>query len=195
MGRFNSADLILFEHRFEGVRECLMTGLGELRAAAEAFAADDPAALPPAALLDQVIELRQLIDGLEGTWSRLLAAVDGSGAAEAGTTTFLRSSCRLAPAAARTRVILARRLARRPAVAAALTAGEISVDHARVVTQSLDELASADGTLAAEAEAPLLAAARQLDPTRLRREIAHARHALTPEASAAAEECRHQRRK
>jgi hypothetical protein len=171
-----------------------VTGLGELRAAVEAFAADDPAALPSAALLDQVIELRQLIDGLEGTWSRLLAAVDGSGAAEAGTSTFLRSSCRLAPAAARTRVMLARRLARRPAVAAALTAGEISVDHARVVTQSLDELASADDTLAAEAEAPLLAAARQLDPTRLRREIAHARHALTPEASAAAEESRHQRR-
>ena len=90
--------------------------------------------------------------------------------------------------------MLARRLARRPAVAAALTAGEISVDHARVVAQSLDELASADDTLAAEAEAPLLAAARQLDPARLRREIAHARHALTPEASAVAEESRHQRR-
>jgi len=94
-----------------------VTGLGELRAAVEAFAADDPAALPSAALLDQVIELRQLIDGLEGTWSRLLAAVDGSGAAEAGTSTFLRLSCRLAPATARTRVMLARRLARRRSAA------------------------------------------------------------------------------
>jgi Domain of unknown function (DUF222)/HNH endonuclease len=140
------------------------------------------------------VELRQLIDALEGTWSRLVAVLDASGTAEGGTGAFLRSSCRLAPAAARARVVLARRLAARPAVGAALTAGEISIDHARVVTHALEELAAADDTLAAAAEAPLLAAARQLDPARLRREIAHARHALAPEATAAADETRHQRR-
>ena len=172
----------------------MRAGLGDLRAAAVALAATDPAALSPAAVADQLVELRRLIDGLEGTWSRLVAALEGSGTAEGGTSAFLRSSCRLAPAAARTRVVLARRLAGRPAVGAALAAGQISVDHARVVTHALDELAVADRTLAAEAETPLLAAARQLDPTRLRREIAHARHALTPEASAAADETRHERR-
>ena len=172
----------------------MATGLGGLVAAARAFGADDPAALSPAALIDQVIELRRVIDGLEGTWSRLVAVLDESGAAEAGTGAFLRSSCRLAPATARGRVVLARRLIGRPAVGGALAAGDISVDHARVVTHALEELVAADTTLAAEAEASLLAAARQLDPARLRREIAHARHALAPEAAAAADESRHQRR-
>jgi len=130
------------------------SGLGDLRAAAVALAGADPVALPPSALADQVVELRQLIDGLEGTWSQLVAVLDGSGAAEAGTSAFLRSSCRLAPAASRARVVLARRLAGRPAVEAALTAGEISVDHARVVTNALEELAAADSTLAADAEEP-----------------------------------------
>lgn len=172
-----------------------MAGPGDrVRSGAVALAATDPAALSPAAVADQVVELRRLIDGLEGTWSRLVAVLDGSGNAEGGTSAFLRSSCRLAPAAARTRVVLARRLAERPAVDTALAAGQISVDHARVVTHALEELAVADRTLAAEAEAPLLTAARQLDPTRLRREIAHARYALTPEASAAEDETRHQRR-
>ena len=172
----------------------MATGLGGLVAAARAVGADDPADLSPAVLIDQVIELRRVIDGLEGTWSRLVAVLDRSGAAEAGTGAFLRSSCRLAPATARGRVVLARRLTGRPAVGGALAAGDISVDHARVVTHALEELAAADTTLAAEAEAPLLAAARQLDPARLRREIAHARHALAPEAAAAADESRHQRR-
>lgn len=172
----------------------MASGLGDLRAAAVALAGADPVALPPSALADQVVELRQLIDGLEGTWSQLVAVLDGSGAAEAGTSAFLLSSCRLAPAASRARVVLARRLAGRPAVEAALTAGEISVDHARVVTNALEELAAADSTLAADAEEPLLAAARQLDPVRLRREIAHARHALAPEAAAVADETRHHRR-
>jgi hypothetical protein len=45
-------------------------GLGDLRAAAVALAATDLAALSPAAVADQVVELRRLIDGLEGTWSR-----------------------------------------------------------------------------------------------------------------------------
>src|SRR5262245_9827149 len=148
----------------------MASGLGELRAAVVALAAADPALHPPTALAGQVVELRGLIDGLEGVWSRLVATLDGSGTTEGGTSAFLRSSCRLAPAAARARVVLARRLTGRPATDAALTAGEISVDHARVVTHALEELAAVDSTMASDAEAPLLAAARELDPARLRRE-------------------------
>ena len=102
-------------------------GLSGLRSAAAALAAVDPAA----ALDDAVVELRQIIDGLEGAWSRLVAVLDGSGALEGGTGAWLRSACRLSPAAARSRVTLSRRLADRPAVASALSAGEISLDHAR----------------------------------------------------------------
>ena len=123
----------------------MATGLGDLRAAVVALAGADPAALPPGALADQVVELRQLIDGLEGTWSRLVAVLDGSGAAEAGTSAFLRLSCRLAPAASHGPGWCWRD--GWPAAGgrgAALTAGEISVDHARVVANALEELAAAD---------------------------------------------------
>jgi hypothetical protein len=171
------------------------TGLPELRHAAAALAEVDPRSLPAAALGDAVVELRQLIDGLEGAWSRLVAALDGSGAIEGGTAAWLRSACRLAPAAARSRVTLARRLADRPATSDALSAGDISVDHARLVTTALDELADVDPELATAAEPPMVAAARRLDPARLRREIAHARYALVPEAAADADELAYRRRR
>jgi hypothetical protein len=170
-------------------------GLSGLRSAAAALAAVDPASLPAAALDDTVVELRRIIDGLEGAWSRLVAVLDGSGALEGGTGAWLRSACRLSPAAARSRVTLSRRLEDRPAVASALSAGEISVDHARLVTTALDELAAVDQGLASDTEAPLVDAARRLDPVRLRREIAHARYALVPEAAADAAELAYQRRR
>jgi Domain of unknown function (DUF222)/HNH endonuclease len=170
------------------------TSLSTLRHAAAAVAAVDPRSLPDAALSDAVVELRELIDGLEGVWSLLVAALDGSGVLEGGTAAFLRSSCRLSPAASRTRVTLARRLADRPAAADALSAGAISVDHARLITTALGELAEVDTELAAGAEAPLIAAARRLDPAQLRRKIAHARCALVPEAVADADELAYRRR-
>lgn len=169
-------------------------GLTELAAAVAAMGAVDPRTMPPVALGDTVVELRRLIDGLEGVWSRMVAVLDGSGAIDGGTAAFLRSSCRLSPSAARSRVTVARRLAARPGVAAALVDGAISVEHARLVTTALTELAEVDEQVAADTETPLLAAARRLDPTRLRREIAHARHALVPEVAAASDEAAHRRR-
>lgn len=168
--------------------------LTELRSAAATVAAADPAALSPSALGDAVVELRQVIDALEGAWSGLVAALDGSGAIDGGTAAWLRSACRLAPAAARARVVLSRRLGDRAAVASALADGTISVDHARLVTTALAELGAIDPGLAVETEAPLVAAARRVDPTRLRREIAHARHALVPAAAADADEQAYRRR-
>lgn len=172
-----------------------MADLSDLRAAAATLAATDPTALPASVLGDQVVELRQLIDGLEGVWSRLVATLDGSGSVDGGTAAFLRSACRLSPAAARSRVVLSRRLAARPAVADTLSAGTISIDHARLVTTALSELAAVDEHLATAAEAPLVDSARRLDPARLRREIAHARYALIPEAAVSADELAHQRRR
>lgn len=165
-----------------------------LRRATHALGSSDLSSMDPAAIAEQVIELRTLIDGLEGTWLRLVAAVDRSGFADGGTSAWLRSTCRMSPAAARSEVTLSRRLAERPGVTDALTAGDISPDHARLVTTALAELAGVDEQLAADTEAPLLAAARELDPVRLRREIAHARHALVPEAAAALDEAAHARR-
>lgn len=72
-------------------------GLDQLRAAAAAVDAED---LSPRMLGERIVELRAVIDGLEGVWSRLVAAFDGSGAveADAGTAAWLRSACRLSPA-------------------------------------------------------------------------------------------------
>jgi len=167
-----------------------------LRSAADAWAALDPSSLPPVELADRVVELRRLIDGLEGTWARLVSALDGSGSIDGGTAAWLRSACRLSASTARSRVVLARQLADRPAMTAALTAGEISVDHARLVGAALAELDAAAGRELADAtEEPLVEAARRCDPSRLRREIAHARHALVPEAAAEADERAYDRRR
>jgi Domain of unknown function (DUF222)/HNH endonuclease len=145
-----------------------------------------------------IVELRRLIDALEGIWTGWVGSLDGSGSLgpDIGTGAWLRAACRMAPGAARSRVVLARRMAERPAVAAAALDGELSVDHARLVTTALAELADAAGEdVAADAEAPLVDAARRCDSGRLRREIAHARHALAPEAAVADAERLHERRR
>jgi hypothetical protein len=174
-----------------------VTGWDDLRAAVAAVAGEDPSHLPAVALGARVVELRALIDGLEGLWSRLVRVLDGSGAVEeaSGTAAWLRAACRLSPADARSRVVLARRLAQRAETEAALASGTISVGHARLVTAALAELEAAAGPeLATATEAPLLDAARRCDPARLRREIAHARHALVPAAAADADDRLHFRR-
>jgi hypothetical protein len=124
-----------------------VSGWDDLRAAVAAMAGDDPLRLPPVALGARVVELRALIDGLEGLWSRLVRVLDGSGAVEesSGTAAWLRAACRLSPADARSRVMLARRLAQRAETEAALASGTISVGHARLVTAALAELEAAAG--------------------------------------------------
>jgi hypothetical protein len=89
---------------------------------------------------------------------------------------------------------LSRRLAERPLVSAALSKGEISFDHARIVSTALDELATVDRELAADTDDPLVEAATRLDPSRLRREVAHARHSLVPDATELRNELVHRRR-
>jgi len=162
--------------------------------------AEDPAALTHAELGTQIVQLRRLLDGLEARWLRRLAAFDRRGAAAAAgavsTAGWLRAACRLSPGVATDRVQTARRLSVMPATDQALAAGELSYPHARLVTTAVAELAeAAGGDVAAAAEAPLLDTARLVDPARLRRQIAHARHALAPEAAAAAAEQSYTRRR
>lgn len=188
----NKCDTI--ERMFEGDGSADLASVSALRAAATALDTLDPSGLPPAALAGILVELRQLIDGLEGSWFRVLVALDRSGELDGGTAAWLRTACRLSPVAARSRVALSRRLAERPLVSAALSKGEISVDHARIVTTALDELAAVDRELAADTEDPLVEAATRLDPSRLRREVAHARHSLVPDATEHRNELVHRRR-
>jgi hypothetical protein len=56
-------------------------GLGPLSAAVDGLEAEDLGRLVDTALAVQLLELRRLVDRLEGQWLRRLAAVDARGAA------------------------------------------------------------------------------------------------------------------
>src|SRR5215468_7972574 len=164
--------------------------LGVLRGAVAALAAEDVDGLP---------ELRRLADSVEAQWLRRLEAFDRRGgpaaAGAVSTGAWARSACRLAPAAARGQVELARALAGLPDTAAALAGGDISPAHAQLVAAALAELAEAGGSeLAAQTEPALVDLARALDPAKLRNELAHVRHALAPQADADAAERAYERR-
>ena len=75
--------------------------------------------------------------------------------------------------------------------AQALVDGELSPAHAQVLAHGTQDLPD---HLAAEAEPVLLAAARRLDPPRLRRVVAHLLAVADPEGADAQAERRHQRR-
>src|SRR5215207_6823361 len=95
--------------------------LASLTAAVEELAAQDLDRLADAALAAQVLELRRLLDRLEGHWLNELAGVDARGAAgaEAGqqvgsTAAWLRNRLRLGAGTASSAVRTARALFRGP---------------------------------------------------------------------------------
>src|SRR5918994_300182 len=116
--------------------------LASLTAAVEELAAQDLDRVSDAALANQVLEFRRLLDRLEGHWLHQLAAVDGRGAAGAeadqqigSTTAWLGNRLRLGARTATSNVRTARALFRGPLTktAHALVGGELSVAHAQVL--------------------------------------------------------------
>jgi hypothetical protein len=171
-----------------------------LAAAVEALATQDLAGLADSVRAERVLVLRRLLDRLEGHWLGELAAVDARGAAgaeqdlpAASTAGWLRSRLRMGPSAATSLVGTARTLFRGPltATARAVTEGEVSVAHARVLAHATHELPD---HLTAEAEPVLLEAARRLDPPRLRRVAAHLCLVADPDGADRRAERHHQRR-
>jgi Domain of unknown function (DUF222) len=123
--------------------------LAALAVVADGLATQDLDRLPDAVVAAQVLELRRLLDRLEGHWLHQLAAVDGRGAAgaEAGqevgsTAAWLRNRLRLGTGAASSAVRTARALFRGPLTetAQALTGGELSVAHAQVLASGTHDL-------------------------------------------------------
>jgi Domain of unknown function (DUF222)/HNH endonuclease len=106
---------------------------------------------------------------------------------------WLRRRARLGAADAHQRVRVARALHRGPlaGTAQALAAGDISCAHAAVLAGGAQDLPPAT---AVKAEPVLLAAARRLDPPRLRRLVAHLRQVADPDAAAAQTRRQHARR-
>jgi hypothetical protein len=154
-------------------------GLAMLAAAMDDLAAQDLDRLADAALADQVLQLRRLLDGLEGRWLHTLAAVDARGAAgaEAGvpaasTASWLRTRLHLGAGAAASCVRTARALFRGPLTATgqAFRNGELSVAHARC---SPPESRTCPAMSPPRPNRSWVEAAGRLDPPRLRRVIGH----------------------
>jgi Domain of unknown function (DUF222)/HNH endonuclease len=174
--------------------------LQALAADIDNLATQDLEGLSDAALADQTLELRRLLDRLEGQWLQRLAAVDGRGAAGAdhglpgaSTASWLRNRLRMGAAAASSAVGTARALFRGPlrATAQALRAGQLSAAHAAALAHGTHDLPT---QVAAEAEPVLVEAAQRLDPPRLRRAVAHLQQVTDPEGADAQAERRWGRR-
>src|SRR5512132_3223017 len=174
-------------------------GLTALAWAVDTLATQPLGGLPDAVRAERVLELRQLLDRLEGQWLKELAGVDARGAAgaeqavqaiQAGSTAgWLRARLRIGPAPPR--VCLDRPgPVPRPltGTARAVTDGQLSPAHASVLAHGTHDLPH---QVTAEAEPVLLvAAARRLDPARLRQVVAHLRQVLDPDLAVAQAERR-----
>jgi hypothetical protein len=156
--------------------------------------------LSDSALTEGVTRLRRLLDRLEGYWLGDLAAVDTRGAAGAdhatpapSTASWLRPRLQMSDNTATSMVRTARALFRGPLTktAQALCAGELSLAHAAALAHGTHDLPA---PLTAAAEPALLEAARQLDPPRLRRVVAHLRQVADAEGAARQAERRYGRR-
>jgi hypothetical protein len=175
-------------------------GLAALAAAIDQLAAQDLHGLPDAVRAERVLGLRRLLDRLEGHWLQELAGVDARGAAGAdqdgqfgSTASWLRARLRMGAGAAHTSVRTARALFRGPLpqTATALTDGQLSPAHARVLAVGTQDLPA---HLTAEAEPVLVEVARRLDPARLRQLVAHLGLVADPDGAEAKAERHHQRR-
>ncbi|HEV3503906.1 MAG TPA: DUF222 domain-containing protein, partial [Actinomycetes bacterium] len=175
-------------------------GLAALAAEVDALAAQDLDSLPDPIRAERVLQLRRLVDRLEGHWRKELAGVNAHGAAGAdhdqqvgSTAGWLRTRLRLSAGAAASAVRTARALFRGPLTdtAAALTTGELSPAHAAVAASGTQDLPE---HVRVEADPVLVAAARRLDPPGLRRVVAHLRLVADPDGTDTAAQRRHARR-
>jgi hypothetical protein len=109
------------------------------------------------------------------------------------TAAWLRRRLRMSAGAASSLVRTARALYRGPltGTAEALAEGAISPAHASMLAAGTHDLPA---QMAAEAEPVLLAAARRLDPPRLRRAVTHLRLVVDPEGADTRAERQHQQR-
>jgi hypothetical protein len=171
--------------------------VSELRSAIDELAVEELDRVGDAALSSDVVELRRQADRLEAQWLRRVTALDRRGTWQAdgalSPTAWLRHRCRLAPGAARERVVVGRRLADDlDAARAAFADGDIGYGHVRLIANATGEV---DAATVHEAEPILVGAARTLDPRGLNKVIAHWRHAVDPEAFVAGEIEAHERRR
>src|SRR5262245_4314520 len=164
-----------------------------VEAAVAELQGSDPAGLGASALAERIVRIEALLARLSACQLACIEVLDRSGdpdvLAAGSTRAWLRERARLGPGAASGRVVLARRLADRPATSAALAEGLISTRHAQVLTRTIAEVAPrlADQTQIVELEQSLLAVAAVTDPLRLADACARVRHQVAPLAAVDAE--------
>jgi hypothetical protein len=171
-----------------------------LDAVLERLAAEDLEQLSDSALNQDLGRLQQQLNSLQGQWLRRLAALDARGAAGAdqgvdapSTAAWLRRGLRMSAGSAHSTVRAARALfgGPLPQTAAALVAGDLSAAHAQAVVDGTHQLPD---LVVAAAEPVLVAAARRLDPSQLRRLVSHLVQVADPDGAERARERRHERR-
>jgi hypothetical protein len=142
--------------------------MSELMSALDAVRTRDLGSLSDCALLEHVETLCQARDRLDGALARGLAALDArqvtTGECGRTTASWLIVEQRLSPVEARRRMSVARSLNELPAVGAATDAGDLSHDHARVISACLRSLPPPSRP---EAEQVLVDAARWIEPSGL----------------------------
>src|ERR687897_1069807 len=171
--------------------------LAALAAVADQLATQDLDRLSDGVRAERVLQLRRLVDRLEGQWLKELAGLDALGAAGAeqgqefgSTAAWLRNRLRLDARTATSAVRTARALFRGPlaATAEALTGGELSPTHAQVLAHGTHHLPE---QVTVEAEPVLVQAARRLDPGGLRRLLGYLLQIADPEGADRDRERRH----
>src|SRR5919109_2721118 len=165
------------------------SGLDRLRSAVEALQAETARRPSGTVAGSELVELHSLVERLRSVFTAQVRDLDGSGAyAGDGALTavaWLRHLCRLTPNAASEEVRVARMLPELPETEAAFERGEISFQHAALLTRSAEEVGLA---VVKEAQPIFLEAARQLDPRRLRLTTRYLRYVLDPDGAQASEE-------
>src|SRR4051812_43917750 len=158
--------------------------MSELRSAIDGLAAVDVAGLPDVAVEEDLRELRRAINRLEAQFQRRLAVFDARGVAEAqgrlSTASWLTQQLHIDPADATRRVKLARGIADTRVALAAFEAGEIALDHARVIATTVAEMKPEKKGWA---EAVLTQAAESVEPLVLDRVGRQMRYEVDPDSA------------
>jgi hypothetical protein len=172
--------------------------MGNLQSAIDELATEDLRLAGPVAVAESLVEEFRQVERLQADALRRLAFVDASGAwaheGSLSTQAWLRRHCRMAPGAAAERVRVARRLEELPEARDAFRSGDIGYAHVRLIAEAVNtsERCRDKG---AEAEPILVEAARELDPSRLRRAVEHWRHIVDAAGFAESEAERYDRRR
>jgi len=153
-----------------------------LVALCRALAEIEPAALPPPAVAELVVQLTEVVSAAQAALVRAIGAAAGSRGAAADVPAaiagpppvlgWLARRARLTWAASAALLVAARALARLPVLAGAFRHGEVGLDHVLAVTVPLTSSPRLIA-LSGPAEVELTALARRADPAAVRTAVDH----------------------